>query len=171
MWVFDATPLIYLAKAERLSHLSQLDEPRLVPQRVYDEVVTDGLEDAYPDARRIQRHVDDGLLEVKHVDPTPLFERLEANHALSDADRAVLTLAAKQSAVAVMDEQHGRAVARTEGIPTRGTAYLLLSLVKDGHISSSEARATLETMLEKGWYCSPDLYAKVLEKLDTISSE
>lgn len=171
MWVFDATPLIYLAKAERLSHLSSLQEPRLVPQRVYDEVVTDGLEEAYPDVRRIQRHVEDGVFEVDQLEPTPLFERLETNQALSDADRAVIALAADRDAVAVMDEQHGRAVAQTEAVSTRGTAFLILLLAKDGHISTSEARTTLETMLDNGWYCSPDLYAKILEKLDTIRSE
>ena len=41
MFVFDATPLIYLAKAERLSLLSRLDTSRLIPQRVYEEVVSD----------------------------------------------------------------------------------------------------------------------------------
>lgn len=169
MWVFDATPLIYLAKAERLSHLSSLEEPCLVPHRVYDEVVTEGLEGAYPDARRIQQHVDDGLFDVQAVESNPVFERLGANQALSDADRAVLAIAAERDAVAVMDERHGRAVARTEGISTRGTAYLILSLVKDDHISPAEARSTLETMLEKGWYCSPDLYSKILGKLDSLS--
>ena len=169
MWVFDATPLIYLAKAERLSHLERLEEPRLVPQRVCDEVVTDGLEAAYPDARRIQRHVDDGLFDVRDVTLNPVFERLEANQALSDADRAVLALAAKRDAVAVMDEEHGRAVARTEGISTRGTAYLILSFVRDGYIDAQEARTTFETMLDEGWYCSPNQYAKILDKLESVS--
>ncbi len=169
MWVFDATPLIYLAKAERLSRLERLEEPRLVPHRVYDEVVTDGLEAAYPDARRIQQHVDDGLFDVRDVASNAVFDRLEANQALSDADRAVLALAAKRDAIAVMDEQHSRAVARTEGISTRGTAYLVLSLVRDGHIEAREARTTFEAMLDGGWYCSPNQYAKILEKLDSIS--
>jgi predicted nucleic acid-binding protein len=168
MWVFDATPLIYLAKAERLSYLELLGEPRLIPQRVYGEVVTDGLEAAYPDARRIQRHVNDGLFDVRTVTSNSVFERLEANQALSDADRAVLALAAKRDAVAVMDEEHGRAVARTEGISTRGTAYLVLSLVRDGHVDVREARTTFETMLDEGWYCSPNQYAKILEKLDSL---
>ncbi|WP_254762069.1 DUF3368 domain-containing protein [Natrinema marinum] len=168
MWVFDATLLIYLAKAERLSHLERIGGPRLVPKRVYDEVVTDGLEGDYPDARRIQRCVEAATFTVRNVASNAVFERLEANQALSDADRAVLALAAKHDAIAVMDEQHGRAVARSEGISTRGTAYLVLSLVKDGHIDVREARTTFETMLDEGWYCSPNQYAKIREKLDSL---
>ena len=35
--VFDATLLIYLAKAERLDVIETLDEPRLVPKAVHHD--------------------------------------------------------------------------------------------------------------------------------------
>ncbi|MES3162362.1 MAG: hypothetical protein PPP55_12455 [Halorubrum sp.] len=51
-WALDATPLIYLAKAERLDVIETLDEPRIVPAAVHREVVTAGIERGYDDARR-----------------------------------------------------------------------------------------------------------------------
>ncbi|WP_458189468.1 DUF3368 domain-containing protein [Haladaptatus sp. NG-WS-4] len=168
MWVFDATPLIYLGKADALTHLSALEAPRFIPEAVYDEVVTAGLDHDYPDARRIERQVDAGTFEVVPVDETPISNRLRQNPNLSEADIDVLVLAAERDAIAVMDEQYGRDVAATEEIQTRGTAYLLLSLVKQDAITVDEARGTIETMLDFGWYCAPNLYAQIIAKLDSF---
>ena len=168
MWVFDATPLIYLAKAERLGLVGSLDEPRLVPHRVYDEVVTVGLERSYPDARRFDRRIEDGMFEIVSVEPWPLFDHLEGASGLSMADITVLELARRRNAVAVLDDGYGREVAATEGISTRGTAFVVLSLAADGRISTDEARETIDAMVDEGWYCAPDLYAKIVRKIETF---
>lgn len=169
MVVFDATPLIYLAKAERLELLTRLDDPKLIPTRVYDEVVTTGIEAGYPDARRVDHRVDDGDFEVVSVPENPLFDRLTENPNVSDADVAVLVLADDRDATAIMDETYGRDIAAVEDIETRGTAYLILSLVRDDELTATMARDTLDAMLDAGWYCRPDLYAKLLAKLDELA--
>lgn len=169
MWVFDATPLIYLAKVERLALVQQLDERCVIPERVYEEVVEIGLEQGYPDARRIERAVEDDVFEVLTVESTDLVSRLRTNPNLSDADVAVLACAAAHEGVAVMDETYGRDVAAAEGISTRGTAYLVLLLATRDSLSEMEARRVIDTMIDEGWYCAPDVYAKIVRKLDSIS--
>lgn len=169
MWVFDATPLIYLAKAEELERLSHLPEPRVIPERVYEEVVTTGIEAGYPDARRVDHQVDAGQFEVTSVDRTPHFEQLHQQASLSHADAAVLAHADANEGIAVMDDTHGRDVAATEGITTRGTAYLILRLTKDGDIEPATARRIIDAMLAAGWYCAPDLYAKLIGKLEELA--
>lgn len=171
MWVFDATPLIYLGAVDRLPLLADLDEPCLVPERVYHEVVTRGLEEGYPDARRIERGIEEGLLEVVTVEDSNTFDRLGENPSLSGADAAVLACAAERDATAVMDEAYGRDVAAVEGIGTRGTAYLLVLLAKRGEITAETARETLDGMLDAGWYCSPDLYATLVGTLEELQGE
>lgn len=168
MWVFDATPLIYLAKVDKLSLVQHLDEPCATPERIYSEVVEAGLEGDYPDARRIERCIEHAYLEVVTVQESSLLARLETNDKLSDADAAVLAHAAATDGTAVMDEAYGRDVATTEEIQTRGTAFLVLLLVKQGAISPENARDTIDTMLEAGWYCAPAIYAKILRKLETL---
>lgn len=168
MRVFDATPLIYLATVDRLTLVQHLDEECVVPERVYEEVVETGIEQGYPDARRIERSVETGQFDVRPVDSTPLQSRLQQNPSLSDADIAVLACADAHDGSAVMDERYGRDVAAAEGITTRGTAYLVLKLAKQGAISVDDARGVIDSMIEEGWYCAPDIYTKIVQKLDSL---
>jgi predicted nucleic acid-binding protein len=169
MYVFDATPLIYLGKAERLPLVEKLPERCVVPDPIHEEVVATGLADGHADARRVERAIDDEILSVVSVDTTSTYERLCENQHLSDADAAVLAVADAHDAVAVMDEQYGRDVASAEGIETKGTAFLVLSVLKDGGITDEEAQATVDAMVDAGWYCSPDLYARLSQKIDELS--
>jgi len=170
MWVFDATPLIYLAKVDRLALVQHLDEPRVLPDRVYEEVVTTGVEEGYPDARRIEQQVEATRFEIKSVASTSLLAQLESNPNLSEADAAVLACAAIHDGIAVMDETYGRDVATTEGITTRGTAYLVLKFAQSGAISVAEARRVIDAMIDAGWYCAPDVYTRIIGKLDSFST-
>ncbi|WP_340097952.1 DUF3368 domain-containing protein [Salinibaculum salinum] len=68
-----------------------------------------------------------------------------------------------------MDETYGRDVAATEGITTQGTTYLVLRLAKDGPISVEEARTAIDAMIDEGWYCAPDVYAKIVQKIESLS--
>lgn len=171
-WAFDATPLIYLAKADRLGVVETLDEPRVVPEAVYREVVTTGVEQGDDDARRIERAVADGLVDVVAVDAddSPVATRLARHPGLSDADAAVLACADAREAIAVMDESVGRSAAEVEDVETRGTAYLVLAAVKDGRLSTAEGRDAIDAMIDHGWYVAPDVYAKTVGKLESFES-
>lgn len=168
--VFDASPLVVLATAERLDLLAHVDEC-LLTERVHEEVVTAGLEHGYADARRIARAVDDGVLSVRAVDETTRYATLADIDGLSAADASVLALGAQLDATVVMDEAIGREVADAEGIDSRGTAYLVLSLVRDGDLSAAEGRAVVDDLVDAGWYCSTDLYRRIERRLDAFADE
>jgi predicted nucleic acid-binding protein len=169
MLVFDATPLIYLANVDRLHLLREVDEECLIPEVVYDEVVTAGMDAGHPDARRVEQAVDDGVCDVRSVDDTDLSRRLGGNPNLSEADVAVIAYSAENEEVAILDERYGRATAETEGVDTRGTVWILLSLVRAGHLAADEAREIVDEMIEAGWYCSTDLYTRIVRTLESYS--
>lgn len=169
MWVFDATLLIYLAKGERLTLVDQIETSCVIPERVHEEVVTAGLKEGYPDARRIERSVEAGRFEVVSTEATSLFVRLQENHSLSGADIAVLACADANDGVAVIDETYGRDVAAAEGIPTRGTAFLVLRCAKQGSISGGDARTIIDAMIDNGWYCAPNVYTKIVQTIEDIT--
>lgn len=168
MWVFDATPLIYLAKVEQLRLVSALDGHCYIPQQIHSEVVSRGLAEGYPDARRVEQCIDAGYFDVISTPESSLVTRLQQHPQLSDADIAVLACADAHDSVAVMDETHGRTVAEVEGIDTRGTAYIVLLCAKMGELTVSDARDTIDSLVAEGWYCSPDLYTKIVRKLESF---
>ncbi|MDB9279186.1 DUF3368 domain-containing protein [Halorubrum ezzemoulense] len=81
---------------------------------------------------------------------------------------AVLTCADARDAVAVMDESAGRSAAEVEGVETRGTAYLVLAAVKDGQLSKAEGRDAIDAMIDHGWYVAPDVYTRIVGKLESF---
>lgn len=168
MYVFDASPLVVLGTAERLDLLAELDERCVLTERVHEEVVVAGRDGGHADARRVARAIDDGVLSVRSVDEDGRFADLSTVEGLSDADAATLALAADEDATAVMDETAGREIADAEGIDTRGTAYLVLSLVRDGELTAGEGRAVVDELVDAGWYCSTDLYRRIQRKLDAL---
>lgn len=168
MYVFDATPLIYLAKVDRLEIVESITSTCVVPDAVYTEVVTRGIELDHPDARRVERAVEDGPLERISVPESATFDRLQRNDSLSTADVAVLAIADARGGTAIMDETYGRDVADTEEIPTRGTAFLVVWLLREDHLSGSEASEIIDAMLDVGWYCAPDLYKSLQRKIDEV---
>lgn len=165
MLVLDATPLIYLAKAGQATLLGELPGDLVVPATVHEEVVGKGEARGETDAARIRKLVEDGTLRILEAPTTALAERLAENPRLHAAEREVLVLAQAHGGRAILDERHGRSIAEVEGVDHGGTIYLLLRLLEEQAITPEAARDTVDTMIEQGWYCSTDLYAKIVRRL------
>jgi predicted nucleic acid-binding protein len=164
----DRSTAVRRLLAASLDVVTAVDPDRVIPERVYDEVVTAGLDAGHADVRRVERAVESGRFDVVPVDGGA-FDRLCDNSALSAADAAVLALAADRDATAVVDERHGRAVADAEGIETHGTAHCVLAALRDGHLSADAARETVDDLLDAGWYCSPDLCARIVRTIEALA--
>jgi predicted nucleic acid-binding protein len=165
VYVLDATPLIYLAKAGSLDVLDGFDV--VTTEGVHEEVVVDGKKAEAHDARRVERYG----VEVRETPDSEVYRRLSGSEKLSNVDAEVPGFAHAEDATAVMDERRGRTVAKVEGIDVRGTAFLLLRSVKNGEKTAEEARVVLDGMVDAGWYCSTSFYSDILGKLDEITGE
>ena len=96
------------------------------------------------------------------------YEYLLETDSRSRADVSVPSCADSRGGVAVMDETYGRDVTSTEGIETRGTAYLVLSSAKRGVVDPERAREITDAMVDTGWCCAPDTYAKIVRKIEAV---
>lgn len=168
MLVFDATPLIYLAKVEKLHLLRDISKKRVIPRAVFEEVVVKGKEAGKVDALIVERLIERGVFQVVEVEETDIYKKLKENRNLSKADVEVLALAKIKDGIAVVDEDYARGVADVEDINCGGTVYLILSLLREDVITKREARKIIDDIIEKGWFCSTDLYAKILRKLEEV---
>lgn len=164
---FDATPLIYLAKTGKLHLLEMVDTELIeliIPRSVFEEVVIKGKELGKPDALIIERLVDEGVFQIEDADKSDFYNKLKENENLSQADVEVLALASR-GGTAIMDEDYARKIAEAEDIRCRGTIHLIFLLLKRGVITKEDTRETVDRMIENGWYCSTDLYAKILRRI------
>lgn len=168
MFVFDATPLIYLAKAEKLEKVEKLEGEKIIPEEVYQEVVLEGKEKGYPTAKRIEKAIEKNTFRVE----TPEEEiggKFSESSSISQADLQALELADEKSGTLIMDEEYGRNIAEAKGIKTHGTVYIILRLLKEEIIDGEEAERTFEKIIEEGWYCSTDLYKDIIRKIEELS--
>ncbi|MBI4148433.1 DUF3368 domain-containing protein [Candidatus Woesearchaeota archaeon] len=155
VWVFDATPLIYLGKLrilEKLTHTTNL-----IPRSVYQEVVERG--NGLPEAQYIQNLIGNGTLRIVEVTCT-----LRAPH-LDAADLDVLSHAKGNNCTAIVDDRAARLTGEFANVKTAGSIHVLFTLLHQKKLRSQEVKQAIDTMIDHGWYCSTDLYSKILQKL------
>ena len=141
--VCDASPLIFLAKLNRLDLILRLLGPEVVVLKcVVAEVKGGGT------AGEIEQKRLDGLLQAVRV--VAFAESSHAAGRLSFSDRQTLSYAIRQRADWLLtDERLLRRVAREEGLATIGTLGLLVAAVKRGHLSASDALRDLDSAVGK----------------------
>jgi hypothetical protein len=132
--VTDSGPLISLAKLDHLRLLPVLYERVVIPRAVYDEVVTIGLRRGYPDAR-----VADVFLRRMKWRPeaaVDILPELGSDVRLGRGEREALMVAKAHSALLLMDEDYGRAIADQLGLTHVGTLGILIASFRRGLLSA-----------------------------------
>ncbi len=159
-YVFDASPLIALAKAGLLDPLSRLPNVFLLPAAVGTEVLAEGRRRGAPEVLALERLVSRGRLQVKPVRGRTILRRLQEDPRLSTADREAIALAAEREARLIADDAAVRSVARILAVPLGGSVFLLGRLVEERVMTGRLAREGLDRLVASGWYCSPALYRR-----------
>jgi len=155
----DASPLIFLAKLNRLDLIARVTEARpLVLQVVVDEILH--ARAAPLEGERLRAWLDG-------VDVVVSKESLFESSALSLSDRASLAYAfQKQVDWFLVDERLLRRFAKERGIRVIGFCGLLLRASEKGVLNRSEAQALLDRSIrEHGLRISIELYQGIRERL------
>jgi len=120
--VADASPLIGLARIDRLPLLQQLYQQVLVPPRVLAELEIGG---DRPGARRLAGALADGWLSAASLERE---KELSSFHHLLDPGEAEAILLSEEhpGCGLLVDDRRGRQVARARGIRVVGTGGVLL---------------------------------------------
>jgi predicted nucleic acid-binding protein len=143
--VFNASPLIVLAKADLLDQLMPLANRVWIPQAVVTEVTA--VKDPADPARTWL--VDKTEIIHKPIPITPFVTAWD----LGDGESAVLSLTdSMHDALAVLDDQAARHCAQAMGLKGIGTLGLILMAKQNGSISS--ARQALNDVVAAGLFIS-----------------
>ena len=141
--VSDSSPLIALARIQKLRLLSDLFGRVLIPAEVHQEVAIRG--HGLPGAAEVQRA--DWIEQVKSdVEPEPALER--ACEGLGAGERGTIFVAkALPADIALIDELKARRVAREAGISVLGCLGILEAAARKGMVSDLRG-AYLELLLQ-----------------------
>ena len=153
--VCDASPLIFLAKLNRLDLILPLLGPEVVVLQCVATEVTESGKAGEIELRRLN-----GFL--KSVRIVEFNESAYSPGRLSASDRQTLTYAVQQRADWLLaDERLMRRIATEEGLATIGTLGLLAAAAKNGLVTTKEALADIEAAVSShGFRISVALYQR-----------
>jgi predicted nucleic acid-binding protein len=158
LWVTDSSPLIFLAKLNRLDLLRQEAQEILAPPAVLREITEQDDE-----AKRQLEKAQQTWLEVRPVRDVRLLAVLKRE--LGDGEAEAITLALETHAARiVLDDLDARRLADRLGLRLVGTLGLLLASKLRGEIPS--LRAEIDRLRRRGFRASPALVEEILRSAD-----
>ncbi|MEA2562380.1 MAG: uncharacterized protein QOH06_3884 [Acidobacteriota bacterium] len=156
LWVVDTSPLIFLAKLDRLDLLRRGAEQVVAPPAVFHEI------NEYPDfAREKIEDAKKSWLSVRAVEDRRLVDVLMADLDAGESEVIALALELEAERV-VLDDLDARRLAQRLGIAPVGTLGLLLAAKLRGEIQS--LRAEIDRLRQAGFRVSPTLSQAVLQE-------
>ena len=161
--IADTTPIITLMKLQRLDLLEKLFDTVLVPNAVYEELVSNS----------------NYLTEAKMVVECPFLKRLEISDRQSikilrevvglDAgeSEAIVLAEEKHADLLIIDERKGRRVAKQMELKITGTIGILLQAFDCKILSEEEILSCSESLRNSRIRISDSLFALILDHVKT----
>jgi len=169
----DAGPLIWLGKCDTLNLLKKSYSEIVIPEAVYEEAVTRGVEKGYADAQVIKKAVEEGWIRV--FKPRRQFiDRVEDREnklgiELGKGEREAIALALEKGiSLFLTNDEDAYQIGKSLGLEPNGVLYVLLKAVKKRHLSNKQAKESLGQMLEGGFWLSPKIIHIFYEALDRL---
>lgn len=152
--VSDASPLINLARAGQFNLLSVFYGRIVIPQAVYDEVVTHGA--GRDGSREVQSA---SWIELQTPQDELAVRTLATELGRGEATAIVLSQELGASLL-LIDEIRGRRIAQQLGLQVRGTLGILARARREKRILS--LREVLDRLRARGTWIEQELYEEVL---------
>ena len=160
--IFDATPLIYLAKVGLAGVIEAIPTRKFAARSVFSEVVERGKAKGLADALVLARLFEGGTISTADVSDTALLGTLVRIRGLEEPDAETLAIAKECGYRAVLDDLLARKVARTYGVDFVGTPHVIILGIDSNLLTKEEAVNAIDHMIEVGWRCGPELYREII---------
>ena len=123
----DTSPLIFFAKLDELTLLSEVIGPVTAPPAVIQEAVIAGRQRQKPDARRIQQAILDHIIIPIHLteQEKTFAQNLYHNTSLGTGECEVIACAAQRHYKALLHDNKARNMATRHGVKTINTTDVL----------------------------------------------
>lgn len=156
LWVVDTSPLIFLAKLDRLDLLKRGADQVVAPPAVFREIdeYLDAASEKIEEAKR-------SWLSVRTAEDRRLVDVLMADLDAGESEVIALALELEAERV-VLDDLDARRRAHRVGISPVGTLGLLLAAKLRGELQS--LRAEIDRLRDAGFRVSPTLSQALLRE-------
>lgn len=152
--ISNATPLICLAKINKLSLLKQLFTTITIPSVVKAEVLIQGK----PGYFILEEAIKQGWISI--AEPQKTF-----SIGLGKGETAAIFLAKERKEALLIDDAFAIKAAEAFEISTIRTTTLVFLAVQQKIIAKEEAIVILNKLIEEGYYIAPQYYAAILGQL------
>lgn len=154
--VVNASPLIFLSKLHVLYCLEVYDS--VYTTDIVIEEVKRGLKKGYQDSLMVLKLIENGRLILKDS------AKASEMHGLHPGEISVIELA-RDMKIDTIIVDGGRAIktAKYFGLKVVSTPFLLLKNLKAGRMNRETFVDNMNTLLEFGYYISPNLYMKIIK--------
>ncbi|WP_456475134.1 DUF3368 domain-containing protein [Candidatus Pyrohabitans sp.] len=159
MIVSNSTPLIYLARLNKLYLLREFFAEVYIPREVYREVVVRGKEEGYADALLVEEAIKEGWIRVENA---PLMKKL-LDYGIDRGEAEAISLALKLKCRQVLiDQSHARLAAEVVGLTPRGTLFVLLKALREGTMTFEGYLEHLEALVRVNFRMSDEVYIEAV---------
>jgi hypothetical protein len=150
--VSNSTPLIALARIQRLELLHDFFQEIYIPEEVYDEVVRRGKD--LPGAAEVEAS---SFIKVENVDNRVAVDALSIS--LDRGEAEAIVLAEEKKALLIIDDGDGRRTAELLGLKITGTIGILLLASREGFL---DLKRSMDDLKSVGFRISNREYEKIL---------
>ncbi len=162
MIISNSTPLIYLAKLNKLNLVIDIYKKILIPEEVFSEVVLGGKELNKKEVILIEDLISQKVIEVKEV--KELKRELNTLHT-GEAKAISLCLNEKIKDILIDDKEAYELCKILNLNPIRTTAFLL-NCAKNKIISKEEFKENLINLSQEGYFMTADVFQYLLDALN-----
>jgi len=159
--ICNSSPIIGLAKIERLDIIEKLYREIIVPEAVFDELITKGRDKDKTTA--INKLIDKNIVIVQKVKNRELIRALRKD--LDYGESEVIALAVElQADLVILDEKDARDIADFYNLTKTGLLGILIRAKERGFISS--VKEYMDRLIKAGFRIDENLYELIASSLE-----
>lgn len=137
----------------------------MIPEAVHAEVVERGKQEGYLEAVSIEGYEREGWIAVEPLKPR--YGRLaqELVETLGMGEAQAIALASQSASPLLIDDDHGRRIARYYGVNTLSTLGMLLEFLLSAKVTKQEYTTNVRRFSSQAWIAS-DVVEEFLRRAD-----
>lgn len=153
--ISNSTPLICLAKIDKLDLLNEIFGKIKITTSVKDEVLISGR----PGYAKIKEAIDKGWIKV--IDPKESIE-----FGIGKGENSIINLSRETKEDIIIDDAFAVKIAKSLNIKFIRTTGVIILALKNRIIKKAECKELINKLIKNGYYISPSIYVELIKIID-----